>query len=131
MSRTTLAATKAELYGLLWSANAPTFSASGVDAASVHVYDHEPKAMSHPFSVTIATAGMTPTDWVIAVRIYADTARADAKTAQDQLDLLVPAVDAKIGSNGGFGPSAWEIVWDPDLDALVATNLLNIGRDTF
>jgi hypothetical protein len=131
MSRTTVAAAKAELYALLWSANAPTFSATGVDTSSIHVYDHEPKQMTHPFSVTIATAGFTPDDWVLAVRIYADTARADAKTAQDQLDLLIPAVDVKIGSNGGFGPSSWEIDWDADLDALIATNLLNVGRQDY
>lgn len=87
--------------------------------------------MTHPFSVTIATAGMTPDDWVFAVRIYASTERLDAKTAQDQLDLLLPAVDAKVGSNGGFGPSDWEVTFDPDLDALVATNILNVGRETF
>lgn len=131
MSRETVAAAKAELYALLWSGGAPTFSATGVDAAAVRVYDHEPKGFSHPFSVTIATAGFTPDDWVLAVRIYADTARTDAKVAQDQLDLLIPAVDAKVGSSGGFGPSSWEVDWDADLDSLIATSLLNVGRQDY
>lgn len=130
MSRATVAASKAELLGLLWTGTAPTFTVTNIDAASIRVLDHEPRSLTHPFTVTIATAGMTPDDWVLAVRVYAVTAKTDAKTAQDQLDLLLPAVDAKIGSNGGFGPSNWAVDYDDSLDAYVALNLLEVGRES-
>lgn len=130
MSRSSLLASKAELVGLLWASNAPAFTVpSSIDAASIHVYDHEPRSPAFPISITVATAGMDPESWVLAVRIYVSTVKTDAKVAQDQLDALLPEVDHRIGSNGGYSPSAWEITWDPDLDALVATNLLNVGRE--
>lgn len=135
MSRSTVAAAKAELYALLWTANTATatFSVAGVDAAQIHVYDHEPRGgeMVAPVSVTISTAGFTPDFWVLAVRIYTTTQKYDAKKAQDVLDLLIPAVDAKVGSNGGFGPSDWTIEWDDGLEAFMATNLLQVGRQDY
>ena len=126
MSRTTLAASKAELVGLLWD-GAPTFSAAGVAAGSIHVYDFEPRSLDYPWNVTVATAGMTPDSWVLAVRIYANIS--DPKTAQDLLDLMIPAVNSAIAGNGGFGPSAWEVSWDDQLEVLVATTLLDVGRE--
>lgn len=126
MSRDTLALAKAELVGLLWSSNAPTFTVSGIDAAAIHVYDHEPRSLEYPFPITVATAGMDADFWVLSLRVYANIA--DAKKAQDLLDLLIPAVNAKT-ANGGFGPSAWDITWDDKLEVLVATNLLNVGRE--
>lgn len=133
MSRDTLAASKAELYGLLWTANAPTFTVSGISANNIHVWDHERSDYPHPFSVTVSTAGMDPDFWFLVVRVYASTAKMDAKTAQDQLDLLVPAVDAKIGSNGGFGPSSWEITYEDSFNppAFMATCILTVGRATW
>lgn len=129
MSRDTLPEAKAELVDLLWDGTAPTFSVDGIAAGSIHVYDHEPRALTHPFDVTVATAGMDPDFWVLAVRIYANIS--EPKTAQDQLDLLIPAVDGALAGNGGNGPSAWEVTWDDTLEVLVATSVLNVGRQDY
>lgn len=131
MSRSTVGEAKAELYGLLWSAGAPTFSVSGIAPASIHVYDHEPAAedLLGPIAIAISTAGMTPDDWVLSVRVYVTTAQYDAKKAQDYLDLLLPAVSARTAANGGYGPSTWEIGWDDTYAAFVAVQLLNVGRE--
>lgn len=133
MSRTTVANAKAELYALLWTAstNTPTFSVATVDATQIRVYDHEPRGdhMQSPVSVTISTAAMTPTEWTVVVRVYVTTAHYSAKVAQDNLDLLIPAVDVKIGSTAAFGPSQWDIAWEDSLDAFMASCVLSVGRE--
>lgn len=129
MSRATLADARAEVYGLLWSSSTPTFSVSDVDAAAIHVYDHEPRELEWPINVTLAFGGSTVDFWVITVRIYASTVRLDAKTAQDQLDLLMPAVEAKATSNGGYDAQGWSpLTWDDGLEAFVVANDLLVGR---
>lgn len=132
MSRTSLKNTKAEMYGLLWSAGAPTFTATGVDAASVHVYDHEPRSLDYPFNVTIAFGGNNASFWVLTVRIYANTARMDAKTAQDQLDVLMPAVEVAAVANGGYDPRGWSpLEWDDLLDAFMVACDFEVGRQDY
>lgn len=130
MSRSTLAAAKAELYALLWTGSAPTFTAGSIPSTAITVYDHEPRSGAKPYSVTISTAGMSAESWLIALRVYAFSVN-DPKTAQDELDLLVPAVDAKAGSNGGFDLGPWELTWDDPLEALVATSIIEVGRQDY
>lgn len=114
---------------MLWTSNAPTFTATGVDAASIHVYDHEPRSLDYPISVTLAFGGSDALFWTVMVRIYANTARMDAKTAQDQLDLLMPAVEAKVVTNGGYDPAGWSALeWDDGLDAFMVENAVIVGR---
>lgn len=110
------------------SAGVPTFSVANIDASSIRVFDHERRDYPHPFSVSISTAGMTADFWIIAVRIYSSAQKLGDKMAQDQLDLLIPAVDAKVGSTGAFGPSAWEVSWEEAFDAMMAVCLLEVGR---
>lgn len=132
MSRTSLKNTKAEFYALLWSANAPTFSATGVDAAAIHVYDHEPRSLDYPFNITVAFGGNDAHFWVLTVRIYASTARMDAKTAQDQLDVLMPAVEAAAVANGGYDPQGWSALeWDDQLEAFMVANDFEVGRQDY
>ena len=120
MARTSLAASKAELYALITTGGLP----SGVSAA----YDHEPLAgqMQKPVAVTVSTAGMTAVDYLIALRIYV-TAEPDAEKAQDDLDALIMTVDGRMTS--GFGPSNWEVNYDGELNAFVATNVFQVGRE--
>jgi hypothetical protein len=120
MARTSLAASKAELHSLITTGGLP----SGLTIA----YDHEPRVghLQKPTAVTISTAGMTAVDYLIALRIYV-TAEPDAEKAQDDLDSLIMLVDGRMTS--GFGPSNWDVVYDAELDAFVATNIFQVGRE--
>lgn len=120
MSRNSIAAAKAELFGLLSGANLPT----GVAAA----YDYEPLPgqMAKPVAITVFTVGMTSDFYVYELRIY-QTAEIDARVAQNNLDDLVMLVDSKITS--GFGPSDWRIGLDTEIAAFVAVNTLMAGRE--
>lgn len=120
MARTSLGAAKAELFALVTTPSLP----SGLTMA----YDHEPLAgnVQKPNALTISTAGMSPTDYLIALRLYV-SAEPDAETANDDLDSLIMAVDGRM--TGGFGPSEWEVAYEPELVAFVATNVLRVGRE--
>jgi hypothetical protein len=120
MTRNSLANAKAELYGLVSGANLP----AGVAAA----YQYEPIGghMQKPVAVTLFTSGMTPTEYLLTLRIYVTT-DVDAKTAQDTMDTLIEMIDNQMTS--GFGPSDWEVVLDQEIAALVATNRLRVGRE--
>jgi hypothetical protein len=120
VARTSLAASKAELHSLITTGGLP----SGLTAA----YDHEPLPghLQKPTALTISTAGMTAVDYLIALRIYV-TAEPDAEKAQDDLDALIMAVDGRMTS--GFGPSNWDVNYDVELNAFVATNIFLVGRE--
>jgi hypothetical protein len=120
VARTSLAASKQELYALLTTGGLP----SGVTVA----YDYEPAPgdVQKPGVVTIFTGGMTPTDYLLVLRIYMPTG-ASVKKAQEDLDTLIMTVDARMTS--GFGPSNWTVEWLVELDALVASNTFEVGRE--
>lgn len=120
MARNSLAASKAELYGLITTGGLP----AGVTSA----YDHEPLPghLQKPVALTISTAGMTAVDYLIALRIYV-TAEPDAEKAQEDLDAVILTVDARMTS--GFGPSNWDVSYDGELNAFVAVNVFNVGRE--
>lgn len=120
MARTSLAAAKAELHALITTGGLP----AGVTVS----YAHEPAPghLQKPAAITIFTAGMSPTDYLIALRIYVTT-DVDAVKAQDDLDTLIMLVDARMTS--GFGPSNWDVEWFADLGALVATCVFEVGRE--
>lgn len=119
MARTSIVNAKAELYGLLTTPSVPT---------GVVVYNHEPLPghVQKPVAATVFTAGMTSVDYLIGIRIYV-TAEADAKTAQDTLDALILEIDGRMTS--GWGPSGWEVTYQPDLVAFVAENVFACGRE--
>lgn len=120
MARTSIAASKAELYDLLIS--------GGLPSPLVAVYDHEPLPghIQKPAAATISTVGMTPIDYQIALRIYV-TADPDGEKAQEDLDDLIMTLDARMDS--GFGPSQWEVTYEAELSAFVATCVFQVGRE--
>lgn len=125
MARDSIANSKAELAALLAPGGTP--AVSGVAA----FYDHEPyrgQALRGVW-VTLGTAGMTPEFYLIAVRVYHSTTTLPAGTVQTALDTLVQAHDALLATTGRFGPSNWEVEWNEDLDAFVATSVLAVGRE--
>lgn len=124
MSRDSLGAAKAELLALLAPAGVPAIA--GVTC----VYGFEPYSgqAQGPVAITISTAGMTPTEYLIVVRVY-QTVDVDAEAAQAAMDLLIAAVDTLVGSTGRFGPSSWTVEYDRELNKLVAANILEAGRE--
>lgn len=130
MARTSLSAAKAELFALLAnvSTGAPVaaLTAQGVTI----VYDHEPAPGQQPrdVAITLATVGQSPLFWQLALRLYVP-AQVDAKAAQDTIDTAMPAIDALM--TDGFGPSQWTVDWIDDIQAFVAENRLDVGRDDY
>lgn len=119
MTRNSIAAAKTELYGLLTTPSSPT---------GVVVYDHEPLPghLQKPAAVTVFTAGMTAVAYLIGIRLYV-SAETDAKTAQTTLDSLILELDGRMTS--GFGPSSWDVTYQPDLAAFVAEQIFEVGRE--
>jgi hypothetical protein len=120
VSRTSIANAKQELYGLVSGTNLP----AGVTAA----YDYEPLPgqMAKPTAITISTLAMDPDFYQLAVRIY-QTAEIDARAAQMNLDTVILLVEDRLTS--GFGMATWTVEYAADLDALVATCIVPVGRE--
>lgn len=118
---TSLADRKAELVALLGDLD-------GVDA----VWDHLPhRQQADKTSVCVYTDGYDPEFWRIAVRVYKHQG-SDPKSSQDELDTLLPAVDAAT-DNGVFGPSRWDIDYPVGTESqwYVATQVYEVGREDF
>lgn len=115
MARTSLAGARADVATAL-------NSVSGVTTA----YDHEPVAHDKPVALTVSSAGIAPTDYLIAVRIYVTT-EIPVEDAQDKMDSVLEAADNALPS--WAGPSQWSIEWDQEQGQLVATCVLEIGRE--
>lgn len=121
--RNTLGAVKAELYGLLAPSGVP--AVAGVTA----VYDHDPHdgQRAKPVAITISTAGIGPTAYTVAVRIYA-AADGEAATFQATLDSVLEAVDLLMTPY--WGPPDWDVAdRREDLNAFVAETNVFVGRE--
>lgn len=127
MAATSLTNAKADLYGLLVS-NTTTGAPVAALTAVARVYDYEPLPgdLFRPVSVTITSAGMTPNEFLLEVRIYATDAT--QQLTQARMDLAVAQVDARIGSIAEFGPSDWTIAWVNEIGAWVALCQITAGR---
>lgn len=127
MSRTTLANAKAELVALFGdTSGVPVASLTALNVA--HVYNGEPRQVLGPLSVSVATTRMNATDWTFTVRLYAK-ADDDPQAAQSRIDLALPALDALLMTDDGFGPLNWDIAWVDELQAFVAAATLDCGRN--
>lgn len=122
MSRATIGAAKAELLALVSGAALP----AGVTKA--YGYEPIPGQMAKPTAITVSTAGWDLEFWQVALRIY-QTMEVDAEDAQENLDAVMNDVEGKLTS--GFGMAAWTVEYLVDLNALVATCILPVGREDF
>lgn len=109
--RDTLAAAKEELFDLL----APD-GISAVDGITA-LYSYDPGAariadLAEPVLLLIATDTVTPSSWVITVRIVFDGA-VDIAAAQAAADDIIPDVDLLLAPHWGPGP--WECGHSDDL----------------
>lgn len=120
MSRATIGAAKTELLGLVSGSNLP----AGV--TKTYGYEPVPGQLAKPTAITVSTAGWDPDFWQIALRIY-QSIEVDAEDAQENLDSVMSSVESKLTS--GFGMAAWSVDYIADLNALVATCILPVGRD--
>lgn len=129
MARDTLANAKAELFGLLGTADTYEPVASLSSAGVVKVYDHEPRpgdALKGCF-VTVEWGGMSPEYWAFTVRVYM-SADVSAKKASSTVLNVSARVDGLV-DNGGFGPSDWTgPQWVEELNAFIATHTVVCGR---
>lgn len=125
MARTSLAAAKAELFGLL-SSGSQRASVAGITSAFDH--DPGPGRLAGPISLVLTTAGIDPDFFIFALRLYAD-AGSDPRRAHQSLDLVMPAITAKLDARWGeerwVGPSP-----HPDRDdVLVCEWVVSCGRE--
>jgi len=121
VARTSIASTKTDLYNSLSSP-----ALSGV--TGVYAYEPGPGQMLRGTTITIQTSGVDPDTWLFTIRIYVDT-RVDAQKAQDSLDTVILLVDDRLFSLGWAGPSNWTVDWAEDLESMVATSVLQVGRE--
>lgn len=126
MARTSLAAAKAELVGLLVDPHGRSY----VDGV-VATYGYEPRAgnRAKPVAVTVSTGGLDPDFYLLTVRVYVDIDEIDEEDGQALLDELMPALDDLLTS--GFGPSDWRVEYRDDLRAFIGTSLLRCGREDY
>ena len=126
MSRNSLANAKKELVGLLVDPAGRSY----VDGV-VATYAYEPRAgdRAKPVAVTVSTGGLDPDFYLFTVRVYVDVDEMDVSAAQDLLDILMPALDARLTS--GYGPSDWRVEYRAELTAFIGTSLLRAGREDY
>lgn len=122
LSRETIGDAKAELLGLVSGANLP----AGVTKA--YGFEPMPGQLAKPTAITISTAGWDLEFWQIALRVY-QSIEVDAEDAQANLDAVMSEVESNLTS--GFGMGAWSVDYLPDLNAMVATCVLPVGREDF
>lgn len=113
---TTLTEARKALAAQITAANLP----------GVTVYDHEPPAVTAGVSVTVSSARIAATEWLLSVRVYvSDTV---AETAQDELDANAVAVDEVLDP----APRGdWDFGYDEDRSAFVAVATVPYPREDF
>lgn len=98
---------------------------------TVPVYGYEPKpgGLPLPAAVTVSTAGVSDTEWLLAVRVYSSV-RSDFATAQDTLDDVMTAADAALALEP-VPRSSWQAQYLDEHEAIVATSVISYPRDDF
>jgi hypothetical protein len=95
---------------------------------TVYGYEARPGGLTTPTAVTVATAGITDTDWQLVVRVYVTMRGGDFAAAQDTLDDLTTATDTAL--DGTTVPrSTWQVQYVDDLECLVASTVVSYPRD--
>ena len=75
----------------------------------------------------MSTAGVTPTDWQLFIRIYVRAIQ--SSEGQDRLDDLVEAIETVGESLGSGSPrSTWEFDYDESKDCFVMLTTVDYPR---
>jgi hypothetical protein len=94
---------------------------------SVTVLAHDPPSVSGD-TITVSTAGVTPTDWRLFLRIYVPAVQ--SAEGQDLLDDLVEAVETVGESLGSQTPrSGWDFAYDESKDFFVMLTVVDYPRE--
>jgi hypothetical protein len=112
--------------------DARTALAAKITAATaafvVTVLDFDPPAVSSGDTITVSTAGVSPTDWRLFVRVYVSAIQ--SSEGQDRLDDLVEACETVGAGLGSTVPrSAWEFVYDESKDAFLMLTTVDYPRE--
>jgi hypothetical protein len=96
----------------------------------VGVLNHEPTPaeMAKPACAVVAPTGKSATDFLVAVRVFAD-ASADPQGSIDVLSDLTDAVESVLEVAWVFEP--WAVEWAVDHNAWVASTTVQVPRDDF
>lgn len=97
---------------------------------NVYGYEARPGGLTTPTAVTVATAGVSDTEWLLVVRVYVSLRQADFATAQDRLDDLTVAADAALGATP-VPRSSWQVQYIEELECLVSSATVTYPRDDF
>ena len=114
------------------AARAATAAALNASLTGIPVYGYEPKpgGLPLPVAVTVATAGITDTEWLLAVRVYSSVRVGDFAAAQDTLDDATEATDTALG-DVAVPRSSWQYQYIDEHEAIVATSIVTYPRDDF
>jgi hypothetical protein len=93
-------------------------------------YEPAPGSLPAPASVSVASAGMNATDFLVTVRVYTAT-NSNVEWAADTRDDIVTAVEALLDTDTAWPRSDWTFVWAEDFDAFVGSCTLTVPRDDF
>lgn len=88
------------------------------------------KPLKRPASVSVGTDGMDPVIFRVAVRLYITIDEARLGNAYDLLDDHMAALDLLLAGSP-FGPSNWDVTGDDNPPLLIATCVLELGREDF
>lgn len=105
---------------------AMTATLTALALPGVTVLGFEPPMIANGTTVTVSSAGVSPTDWTIAVRVYVVGTQPD--DAQNTLDDTVVLIDAGLTS---APRSTWVFEYSDNRQAFVATVACLVGREDF
>lgn len=113
------------------AAVASTLTTALGSSTNVYGYEAQPGGLTTPTAVTVATSGVTDTEWQLVVRVYV-TLRSGSSfsAAQDTVDDLLTATDAALDATM-MPRSSWEVRYVNELECLVASSVVSYPRDDF
>jgi hypothetical protein len=89
------------------------------------VIGYEPPALTRGVVVTVSSAGIDPTEWLLAVRVYVSGLQ--PLEAQNLLDQSAVRVDAALN----VPRSDWDFEWDDTRGAFLASTTIQYPREDF
>lgn len=108
---------------------AADITAAGI--TGVRVYGFEPPAITDGTAVTVVSAGIDPTDWLLDVRVYVSATAFSPQAAQDRLDDVSTQVDAALDSSDAAPRGHWTFGFDQEMDCFVGTAPVSWPREDF
>lgn len=98
---------------------------TAIGDATVEVSAFDPPVITPPM-VTVSTAGLSPTEYRLFLRVY--VADVQSQEGQDRLDLITEAIDV---AGFPFPRSDWEFVYDEVKGAFYMVSTVEYPRQDF